>query len=118
MHPRLEPVQYLDFSIPGSLPWNLLIERIREIESDATPQEDLASLGAPPDPSSLDVTVKAILAYLSQRGYRMVSYERLRQRVDPELSDAMLDSLVAANPTIFRKATLKDGKRGVYRLIP
>ena len=27
IHPRLEPIQYLDFSVPGSLPWNLLIER-------------------------------------------------------------------------------------------
>src|ERR1700741_4757513 len=42
-HPRLEPIQYLDFSVPGSLPWNLLIERIREIEADATSQEDLVA---------------------------------------------------------------------------
>src|SRR5688572_20730132 len=23
VHPRLEPIQYLDFSVPGALPWNL-----------------------------------------------------------------------------------------------
>src|SRR5690606_33577606 len=32
MHPRLESIQYLDFTIPNSLPWDLLIERIKEIE--------------------------------------------------------------------------------------
>jgi hypothetical protein len=118
VHPRLEPIQYLDFSIPGSLPWNLLIERIREIEADATSQEDLAVSSAAPAPSPLDPTVKAILAYLNQRGYRVVSYDRLRQRIDPALSDSVLDALVAANPTVLRKAVLKEGKRGLAKLIP
>ena len=80
VHPRLEPIQHLDFSVPGSLPWNLLIERIREIESDATSEEDLANAAAIPEPPQQDPTVKAILAYLNQRGYQMVSYERLRGR--------------------------------------
>jgi hypothetical protein len=118
VHPRLEPIQYLDFSIPGSLPWNLLIERIREIEADATSQEDLAASSAAPAPLPLDPTVKAILAYLNQRGYRMVSYDRLRQRVDPTLCDSALDALVAAHPTLLRKAVLKEGKRGLAKLIP
>ena len=78
VHPRLEPIQYLDFSVSGSLPWNLLIGRIREIESDATSEEDLAIAAAIPQPLQQDPTVKAILAFLNQRGYQMVSYERLR----------------------------------------
>jgi hypothetical protein len=118
VHPRLEPIQYLDFSVPGSLPWNLLIERIREIEADATSEEDLAASSTAQEPSPQDPTVKAILAYLNQRGYQMVSYDRLRRRIDPALSDEVLDDLVAKNPTVFRKAVLKQGKLGLAKRIP
>ena len=118
VHPRLEPIQSLDFSIPGSLPWNLLIERIREIEADATSEEDLETSANTPEPPQQDATVKAILAYLNQRGYQLVSYERLRRRIDPELTDQKLDDVVNANPTVFRFARLKEGKRGMAKLIP
>ncbi|MBK7326718.1 MAG: toll/interleukin-1 receptor domain-containing protein [Propionivibrio sp.] len=118
VHPRLEPIQSLDFSIPGSLPWNLLIERIREIEADATSEEDLETSANTPEPAQQDATVKAILAYLNQRGYQMVSYERLRRRIDPALTDQKLDDVVNANPTVFRFARLKEGKRGMAKLIP
>ncbi len=118
IHPRLEPIQYLDFSVPGSLPWNLLIERIREIEADATSQEDLAVAANAYEPPQQNPTVKAILAYLNQRGYQMVSYERLRRRIDSALTDQALDELVDANPTVFRHAVLKDGKPGLAKRIP
>jgi hypothetical protein len=118
IHPRLEPIQYLDFSVPGSLPWNLLIERIREVESDATSQEDLASAASASEPARVDHTVNAILAYLNQRGYQMVSYDRLRRRIDPALTDQLLDTLVDANPTVFRHAILQDGKAGLAKRTP
>ena len=114
VHPRLEPIQYLDFSVPGALPWNLLIERIKEIENEATSEEDLRAAAAadqaePPQ----DLTVKAILGYPNQRGYQMVSYERLRKRIDTKLTDEKLDEIVDANSSVFRRVTLKDGRRGL-----
>ena len=118
VHPRLEPIQYLDFSVPGSLPWNLLIERIREIEADATSEEDLAASTSAADQPIQDPTVKAILAYLNQRGYQMATFERLRRRIDPGLTDEQLNDLVAKNPMIFRRAVLKDGKPGLAKQIP
>jgi hypothetical protein len=118
VHPRLEPIQYLDFSVPGSLPWNMLIERIREIEADATAQDDLGAAAAIPEPPQQDETVTAILAYLNQRGYQMVSYDRIRRRIDPSLTDESLDAVVDGNPTIFRHAILKEGKRGLKKLVP
>ena len=118
VHPRLEPIQYLDFSVPGSLPWNLLVERIREIEADATSQDDLEASAAAPAPEQQDPVVKAILAYLSQRGYQFVSYDRIRRRIDPNLTDEKLDALVNANPLVFRQALLKEGKRGLKKLVP
>ena len=118
VHPRLEPIQYLDFSIAGSLPWNLLIERIREIEADATSQEDLSVAAAAPQPPLLDPTAKAILAYLNQRGYQLASFDRLRKRIDSNLTDEDLENIVTKNPSIFRMAVLKDDKRGLAKLVP
>lgn len=118
VHPRLEPIQYLDFSVQGSLPWNLLIERIREIEAEATAQDDLDAASAAPKPSHQDETVAAILTYLNQRGYQLVSYERIRRRIDFDLTDEKLDAIVDNNPTIFRHAILKEGKRGLKKLVP
>lgn len=117
LHPRLEPIQYLDFSVPGSLPWSLLIERIREIEADATPQEDLNAAGTEGQ-APANATVQAILSYLSQRGYRMVSFDRIRRRISSDLTDDKLRELVRENPKIFESAILKEGKPGLKKLIP
>jgi hypothetical protein len=117
VHPRLETIQHLDFSMPGALPWNLLIQRIREIEADATSEEDLAASAEGAQPQQ-DPTVKAISNYLNQRGYQMVSYDRLRRRIDPNLDDAKLDALVANNPSVFRRAVLKEGKPGLAKRVP
>jgi len=118
VHPRLEPIQYLDFSVPGSLPWSALIDRIREIEAETTSKEDLTASANAEGPAPRDATVNAILAYLDQRGYQMMSYERIRQRIDPQLTDEALDALVSANPKVFRHAVLRGGKRGIAKLIP
>jgi hypothetical protein len=118
VHPRLEPIQYLDFSIAGALPWNALIELIRGIEADPTSEEDPALTTDIPQPPQQDPTVKAILTYLNQRGYQMASYERLRLRIDPALTDQKLDEVVDGNPTIFRRAVLKGGKPGLAKRVP
>jgi len=97
---------------------NLLVERIREIEADATSQEDLKVAATRPAPPTQDPTLKAILGYLNQRGYQMASYDRFRSRIDPNLTDDKLDEIIAKNPTLFRHAVLKDGKRGLAKLIP
>jgi hypothetical protein len=76
-----------------------------------------AAAAAAAHPDLQDPTVKANLAYLSQRGYQMVSYERLRKRIDTALSDEDLDELVSVNSSIFR-VTLKDGRRGLAKLVP
>jgi hypothetical protein len=118
VHPRLEAIEYLDFSVPGALPWNFLIERIHEIEADATSEEDMAVAASAPESTQQEPIVKAILTYLNHRGYQMASYERLQRRIDPELTEQRLDELVDANPTIFRRAVLKGGKRGLAKRIP
>ena len=121
LHPKLEPIQHFDFSIPGALPWQALIARLQGIE-DATrsPENTVAQAAdAPGDGgASNEWYVDAILTYLNQRGYQMVSYDRIRTRIDPQLTDAMLDALVDSNKNVFRHAVLKDNKPGLAKRVP
>jgi hypothetical protein len=116
IHPKLAAIQYLDFSIPGALPWDSLIERVQEIETDAEPNDADAAVDSTTAPD--DALSKSILAYLNQRGYQMASFDRLRRRIDENLTDQQFNDLIAKNPTMFRHARLKDGKAGLAKLIP
>jgi len=117
IHPKLETIQYLDFSVPGALPWESLVERIREIETEPvapkTATDSAASL-----PASEDTHAKAILAYLNQRGYQMASFERLRRRIDASLTDEKFNEIILRNPGVFRHTQLTDGKPGIAKVIP
>jgi hypothetical protein len=112
--PKLEVIQHLNFSNPESLPWTLLIERIREIDRESEPVPAMMTDGHADQDAAV---VDAILAYLRQRGYQMVSFERLRRRVNEDLTDERLLQLIERHPTVFRKATLKEGVRGLARLV-
>ena len=119
LHPKLEVIQYLDFSMKGNLPWSLLIERLREIEQDnELPDYDQAgeSDGNMSAGEDVDPIVKSILTYLNQRGYQMVSFSRIRRRIDEHLTDEQLRQLIEQNRSIFRPATLKGGKPGLAKL--
>jgi hypothetical protein len=119
VHPRLETIQHLDFSVPGALPWASLIERILEIDADVTPEADLTAAGTAVDQAPVqDPTVKAILAYLDQRGYQMASFERLRKRIDASLTDEKCKEIIANNPTVFRHAVLKGNRPGLAKVVP
>lgn len=118
VHPKLEPIQYLDFSIPGALPWESLFERIHEIEADADSSDVPMAESATMPETNVTGVAKAILAYLNQRGYQMVSFERLRRRIDANLTDHDFEQIIAANSNVFRQARLKDNKKGIAKLIP
>lgn len=119
IHPRLQAIQHLDFSVPGALPWASLIERVREIELDVRQQSDPVPADNATEPTTGDEAyVKGILSYLNQRGYQAMSFERLRQRIDTSLTDQKLNELIVNNPGIFRHAKLKTGKPGLAKLQP
>ena len=114
VHPRLETIQSIDFSIPGSLPWTALVERITEIEPAAESDTASARRAVNVDDAWIEVPyVSEILAYLNQRGYQMVSFDRIRRRIDENLSDQKLRQLIDENPTVFRHATLTEGRPGL-----
>ena len=121
IHPRLQTIQHLDFSVPGALPWESLVARIREVEigegdgsNEPARVADAAAAAVDPD----TVHVKAILAYLNQRGYQMASFERLRTRLETKLSDEQFTRIIDDHRSVFRRATLKGGRPGLAKLVP
>jgi len=113
MHPKLEPIQYLDFSVPGNSPWEELIKRIKEIESDYELPDNAIPLQQVND---TDQNADSILEYLNQRGYQMVSFERLIEKNVCNLDNTGFIKLIKNNSHIFRKAKLKGNKAGIAKL--
>lgn len=118
LHPKLEAIQYLDFSVPAHQPWSILVERIREIEQDnETPEYDQTHQTDVKDSTQeIDPRVESILTYLNQRGYQMVSFDRIRGRIDESLTDTQLTNLIEKHRSFVRPALLKGGKPGMAKL--
>lgn len=115
LHPKLAEIQSLDFS-QENLPWPELIERIRE-DSELSEDDPSENVEAPNEaPAKVDPAVQAILDYLNRRGFQMVSFDRIRERVDSNLTKPQLVRLVEENRNVFRLATLKGGKPGLAKL--
>ncbi len=119
IHPRLQTIQHLDFSVPGALPWASLVDRIREVESEAQVEDELGAQQNVEEPEKFDnVYVKAILSYIDQRGFQSISFDAIRKRVDASLTDEKLNELILEHPTFLRLAKLKTGRPGLKKLRP
>lgn len=115
IHPRLENIQHLDFSIPNSLPWQSLIEQINNVEID---KENILSNVEIILSEIQDPMVGKILSYLNQHGYQMASFERLREKLKKNISDEDFKNMIKDNSLVFRRAKIKGDKPGLAKLIP
>lgn len=120
-HPKLAPIQHLDFTSRQFLPWDILVKRVREVIEEGEAGESLGLGAADADDGHLgaltdDQAVKAILRYLDSRGFRMVSFGRLRDKLRTDADDAAFAGFVSRNRDIFHPARLKGGKPGLKRL--
>lgn len=112
-HPKIEMIQHLNFSSPGQLPWRILIERIREIEQEELQSyDDLSST----HPKNDNPIVVKIMKYMDQKGYQMISFDRVRKIIDKNWTNDDLDNLINGNSDIFRFATLRGNRRGLRKL--
>jgi TIR domain len=125
VHPRLEPTHYIDFSYPRALPWDDLIARLKEVEVEKESTTKQSGTPATAAKESIDLdnnlankVVNDILGYLNSRGFTMVSFERLRERVDSKMTDKHFDAIIESHPTVFRHAQLKGGKPGIAKRVP
>jgi hypothetical protein len=121
VHPKLEPTQYIDFSYPRSLPWQELLERLEQIDTEETstqPAKPKATKSPARSSPSADAAADEVLQYLNSHGFTMVSFERLRQRVGAHLTDTVLNNLITDQPKVFRHARIKGGKAGIAKRVP
>jgi hypothetical protein len=65
-----------------------------------------------------DTYANAILVYLKQRGFQMASFDRLRSKINNDLTDKHFNEIIVRNPTVFRHATLTGKKLGIAKLVP
>src|SRR5262249_32635275 len=115
VHPRLETIQHLDFSIPGASPWDSLIRRIREIEAVEAAEPASTAGVIRSGLANYDIYVNAILSYLRQRGHQMVSFERLGLGICRGFTDQQFNELILTNSTVFRHAMLAGNKPGLAK---
>ena len=121
VHPRLAPTQYIDFSYPRSLPWQELLDRLREIDTEEASKEPPsleADNSMPATNTTVDAAAGEVLEYLNSRGFTMVSFERLRERVGAHLTDTVLNRLITEQPRVFRHARVKGGKAAIAKRVP
>jgi hypothetical protein len=56
--------------------------------------------------------------YLAAHNFEMVSFERVRENINPDYSDDVLQRLIEHFPTEFRRARLQGGKPGIALVAP
>jgi hypothetical protein len=104
-HPKIEPLQYLDFRQHDQSSWQQVVRRVKEMISEKEDYEQ----------SEKSVEIEArdkIKAYLNEKGYRMVSFDRIRERINSEYTDKFLKEL-ANHVDDFAIARLKGPKIGI-----
>ena len=117
VHPKLEVIQYLDFSVNEHQPWSSLIDRLKEIAKDRECAEGDLS-GEMPDEMNRDddPLVNSILNYLNLKGYQLASFERIQEQVDDAVTGEQLENLLERNKGVFRSVRIKGGKPGIAKL--
>ena len=65
----------------------------------------------------LETTRDQILQYLNDKNRKVMSFERIRDNINPGYEDFLLLSLPSRFPNDFRHAKLKGEKRGLARLV-
>jgi hypothetical protein len=48
----------------------------------------------------------------------MASFDRLRSKINKDLTDKDFNDIIVRNPTVFRHATLTGKKLGIAKLVP
>jgi hypothetical protein len=115
-HPKLEPLQYIDFSRHNGGTWQILIQRLQEMFAEAEggtdegleqQKDEVAELSA----GEIHLTSQ-ILGYMNKKGFRVISFSRIRDLFGDTLSDETLEKLVKKSER-FRSARLRSTGNGL-----
>lgn len=70
-------------------------------------------MAAVPNLSDMKRMAQHIENYLNANQFKMVSFERIRMRINPNYTDAALQKLIDQSPQKFRRSNLKGGRPGI-----
>lgn len=118
-HPKIEPIQYIDFRHSNDSVWEILLEQISSVTAEARELVETTSFWPFSYSQRLSERQQEISnkirAYLLKRNLRMVSYDRIISSIDENIARPDLEELVARNP-LFQPAILKGGVDGLAML--
>ncbi|GAA6176288.1 toll/interleukin-1 receptor domain-containing protein [Sulfitobacter pacificus] len=110
-HPKLEPIQYIDFRHHTEASWDALVQRVKEIILDSDREAGSAPVGkkALDQLSGEDKELgNKILAYMNRKNLRLLSYDRVRSEKMSENDNKKMQEFVKRHPQ-FRRARLRKG---------
>lgn len=64
-----------------------------------------------------EVAKDKVIGYLQSKGFKLVSFERIRERINSFYSDEFLQSLPSRFPQELRRANLKGNRLGLGRIV-
>jgi hypothetical protein len=64
-----------------------------------------------------EIAKDLIVGYLQSKNYKMMSFERIREKLNSNYSNEFLEKLVQEFPKEIRRAKLKDDKPGIGRVV-
>ncbi len=114
-HPKIEPIQFIDFRQHNHATWAQLVQRLKETKDSEEPKQLRAHSLLP---SEFELTPKEktrvanIEGYLMERVFRMMSFDRVRDKIDKDATDEELNKLIA-KVSYFANARLKGNKAGL-----
>lgn len=113
-HPRLSTIHHFNFTNALSRPWGEFIEEVKRASNIVAPNESdhVPDQGAEND---LQLAKDLILEYLDDNGYRMMSFERVRENIDQHYTNEFLAEVIAQNEHIFANARIRGGKPGLKK---
>lgn len=117
-HPKLEPLQYVDFTRHNNGTWQTLMYRIKELWAD----DESSSISDGFEISEKEeitpeenFLVDKIAGYMNGKGFRMISLDRIKILFGDTLSDSYLEALIEKHPRLL-PAKLSKGRKGLALL--
>jgi hypothetical protein len=121
-HPKIEPVQYLDFKNHTNDTWQTLVGRIENALSEDEGQETLLTDDAKREADTNQILTSddklltaKITGYMHSKGFRLVSFQRIIKRFDTAKTEGDLTIFVNKS-SVFRHAKIKGGLAGLALL--
>ena len=117
-HPKIEPIQYIDFRSHNESTWQQLVQKVQSTLKENEKPEAKVKKSEKSDITTSALTeseietANSIRGYLQEHGFRMMSFDRVRQKFDKDYTNEFLIGVVTKSEDLAR-AVVKGGKPGL-----